>query len=362
MRRPFWRKQSKTWVVKLPGGKIKTLGKDEHGDTRKHPPKEIAEAWHAIDWQGRPQDMLFADVAEKYLDYLTNPQTKQSAEEHLDRFMAFTGKMIKVSDLRVHHVTEFLKTRSWSDSMKATAINFITSALNYAKAEGLIEEHKVVFAKGRKPRYARRETILTPKQQKQLEDGSPAALRMVLVGLRESGCRPGELCGVTIDKVDFTNRLMLVPNKTKKQTGIKERTVYLSPAMSKVMVEAIGERTQGPVFLNGYGRRWTPSAISHGVRKLRIKLGLPEGTVPYIIRHGFISNAINDSDANAALIAKLVGHADLTMLMRVYFKENPAAMRRAIDQIARNKKGRATALPPRPSRTRGTSSGRLPSR
>ena len=39
MRRPFWRAQSQTWVFKLPGGKVQTLGKDPHGEGKKHPPQ-----------------------------------------------------------------------------------------------------------------------------------------------------------------------------------------------------------------------------------------------------------------------------------------------------------------------------------
>jgi hypothetical protein len=118
MRRPFWREQSGTWVIKMPGGKLKTLGKDPHGGTRKHPPKEIIEAWHAFDQKTnpKPKDMLFTDVADQYLDYLTNPETRQSAREHLDWFKAFIGRL-KVSDLRVHHVNDFLKTKEWSDSI-----------------------------------------------------------------------------------------------------------------------------------------------------------------------------------------------------------------------------------------------------
>jgi len=336
MKKPWFRQQSKTWVITLPGGKIKTLGGDEHGATRKYPPPEIEEAWHAIDRQARPNDMLLCDVVAKYLDYLTNPATKRTARENLDRFMAFTGKKIKVSALRVHHVTDFLKSKkTWADSTKATAINRITSALNYAQAEGYIEDHKVRFARGKKPRYGRRETILTRAQQKKLEDASHPALRRILVAMRESGARPGELCVARIEKVELRNRVIMVPNKSRGKTGIKERPIYLSPTLTTLVRECIGDRTEGAVFLNGRGTPWKPASIAHRVRKLRIKLKLPNGTVPYIIRHGFVSNAINDSDANAALVAKLAGHVDLNMLLKVYFKEKPEAMRRAIDQITK---------------------------
>jgi integrase len=338
MRRPYWREQSGTWVIKLPGGRLKTLGKDEHGATRKHPPKEIEEAWHALDRQASPRDMLFADVAANYLDYLTNPRTKRTAREHLDRFMLFIGKQLKVSDVRVHHVNDFLKTRVWSDSMKATAINRITSALNHAVAEGHIEDHKVRYPRGKKPRYARREIIPSAADQRKIEDASHAELRRILAALRESGCRPGELCAVTIDKVDLKERVMSVPSKTAKTTGRKERDVYLSKTMVELIRQAIGTRKQGHVFLNARGTPWKPATIAHDVYKLRIKLKLPESVVPYSIRHGYISSAVNDTDANVALIARQVGHSDLTMMMRNYLHESPEAMRRTVDKISAKKK------------------------
>jgi hypothetical protein len=95
-------------------GRIKTLGKDEHVATRKHPPREI-EAWHALDRQSKPKGLLFSGIIDKYLDYLTNSRTRKSAREHLGRFGLFISRAMKVSALRVHHVTHFLETkvRSW---------------------------------------------------------------------------------------------------------------------------------------------------------------------------------------------------------------------------------------------------------
>ena len=41
----------------------------------------------------------------------------------------------------------------------------------------------------------------------------------------------------------------------------------------------------------------------------------------------FSSDAINSSDANPALVAKLLGHQGLEILMKHYFTENPEAMK-----------------------------------
>jgi integrase len=349
MRRPYWRAQSKTWVVKLPGGRLKTLGRDPHGGSRKRPPREIEEAWHHLDRQAKPKDMLFSEVADQYLDYLTNPKTRQTAREHLDWFKAFIGKAMKMSDLRVHHVNDYLKTKDWSDSMKATAVSRITSALNHAVAEGHIEDHKVRFARGKKPKYTRRETIPTEAQQKKLEDAAHPELRRILAALRETGCRPSEICAVTIDKVDLKERVMTVPNKTARTTGKKERDVYLSHAMVELIRSAIGGRTEGHVFLNAKGRPWRPDVIGNAVYRIRTKLGLPENVVAYVLRHDYISRAVNDTDANVALIARQVGHSNLNMMMKNYLHESPDAMRRTVDKIAEsNKPGVKPGSRPRP--------------
>ena len=57
--------------------------------------------------------------------------------------------------------------------------------------------------------------------------------------------------------------------------------------------------------------------------------------VAYAVRHTWASNAINNSDANPALVAKMLGHTDLTMLLRTYFHEDPEAMRRAVEEATR---------------------------
>jgi hypothetical protein len=66
------------------------------------------------------------------------------------RVLEFIGKWNKVSDLRVHDVTEYLKSKkTWGDGSKTTAVARITTALNWAKDEGLIEDHAPISPRGR---------------------------------------------------------------------------------------------------------------------------------------------------------------------------------------------------------------------
>jgi hypothetical protein len=64
-------------------------------------------------------------------------------------------------------------------------------------------------------------------------------------------------------------------------------------------------------------------------------------------RRTFASKAINQSNVNPALVATLLGHADLTMPLKHYLEADPEALRRAVADItgprrgARPKNGRA---------------------
>ena len=85
MRKPFWRKQSKSWVIKLAGGRIKTLGKDEQGEgkntrpgrsRRRGTPSSLRTSGTRPGEEGRPKDMRLQELADEYVEALTHPKTK----------------------------------------------------------------------------------------------------------------------------------------------------------------------------------------------------------------------------------------------------------------------------------------------
>jgi integrase len=126
---------------------------------------------------------------------------------------------------------------------------------------------------------------------------------------------------------------MMVANKAANATDVKERAVYLSPALSALIAGL--HRGEGRVFLNTRGEPRKPHAVGAAVLVLRIKLDLPKGTVPYGFRHKFASRAINDADVNPALVARRLGHSDLGMLLKHYFRESPEAMLRAVEKMTK---------------------------
>ena len=117
-----------------------------------------------------------------------------------------------------------------------------------------------------------------------LAQASPA-FRLIYSALRQCGARPGELCRATIADVDRPNRVItLKEHKTVRKTG-KARRIPIGRKLDNLLDQAIGDRTEGPVFLCPSGRGWRVENLSRTYSRLRDLAGLPKDLVLYLARH-----------------------------------------------------------------------------
>ena len=80
------------------------------------------------------------------------------------------------------------------------------------------------------------------------------AFRLIYSALRQCGARPGELCRATIADVDRANRVItLKEHKTARKTG-QVRRIPIGRKLGELLNQAIGTRTEGPVFLSPAGK------------------------------------------------------------------------------------------------------------
>jgi integrase len=236
--------------------------------------------------------------------------------------------------MRVHHVTEYVRSKkTWNSTSQAVAIERITRTLNWGVQEGYIDDHRVKFQRGQKPRRKRRIVVVTSGQAEAIENACYPRLQAILKVLRLTGARPNELCTLTIDKLDLASGLAYVWNKTREKTDVEWRPLYLPAEAVQIIREQVGRRTEGPVF-RAYrlGKPFTPHNLAREVRRKRRELGLPETIVPYANRHTWTSNAINRAKANPALVGKMLGHVGLEQL-KVYFHPDHEAMKETMELI-----------------------------
>lgn len=167
-----------------------------------------------------------------------------------------------------------------------------------------------------RPACGERQATLTEEQTSQLVARMPADAALLYRALRLSGVRPNELVSATIEEItarDGVPVLVKTRHKTAKATG-QDKVIPLGEAVLKVIREASGDRTSGPIFLRSNGEPWTVTAISRAFRLARRALGLPEAIVLYCARHEFASAVVDQHGIHKA--SKLLGHRSIQTTQR----------------------------------------------
>ena len=124
--------------------------------------------------------------------------------------------------------------------------------------------------------------------------------------------RVSEATGADIENlgVERGHRTLTITRK-----GGKVVTIPLAPRTARAIDLAIGERTEGPVFLAADGRRLDRHGAGRIVRKTARRAGIGKTVTPHTLRHAFITAAL---DAGVPLrdVQEAASHADPRTTMR----------------------------------------------
>ncbi len=121
-----------------------------------------------------------------------------------------------------------------------------------------------------------------------------------------NGLRVSEATGADIEHLGLErgHRTLTITRK-----GGKVVTIPLAPRTARAIDLAIGERTDGPVFLTADGRRLDRHGAGRLVRKVARRAGIAKTVTPHTLRHAFITAAL---DAGVPLrdVQEAASHAD----------------------------------------------------
>ena len=103
-----------------------------------------------------------------------------------------------------------------------------------------------------------------------------------------NGLRVSEATGADIEHLGLErgHRTLTITRK-----GGKVVTIPLAPRTARAIDLAIGERTDGPVFLAGDDRRLDRHGAGRIVRKVARRAGIGKAVTPHTLRHAFITAA-----------------------------------------------------------------------
>ena len=195
-----------------------------------------------------------------------------------------------------------------SDSTRHHDVVALERLQKFAVQNKLLE--KPVFGNLEKPRVGRRDRIPTPAETEAILAQASPAFRLIYCALRQCGARPGELCRAMIADVDRTSRVItLKEHKTARKTG-QPRRIPVGRKLGVLLDQAIGDRTEGPVFLSPTGGLWQVENLSRTYSRLRDLAGLPKDLVLYLARHECGTKICREKGIEYA--RRLLGHTNIS--------------------------------------------------
>ena len=127
-----------------------------------------------------------------------------------------------------------------------------------------------------------------------------------------NGLRVSEALGADIEELGLErgHRTLTILRK-----GGKVVTVPLAPRTARAIDLAVGERCDGPIFVDANGTRIDRHAAGRIVRRIARRAGIAKRVGPHTLRHAFITAAL-DADVPLRDVQEAASHADPRTTMR----------------------------------------------
>lgn len=296
----WWRKDRQAWFVTINGTRH-NLGPDKKAAERKfhqlmaadEPPKPATKAVIILD---------------KFLQWVQANRAEATFvwySHHLQSFIdSLPRQSIDALEVRPFHVTEWAERKS-SKAYQRGAMGAVQRAFKWAVKQGYIASSPLDLLE--KPTAERRDNCPTQADYEAMLKHATEPFRSVLVFAYETGARPQEIIHMEARHIQGDKIVFPVEESKGKR---RKRIIYLT-AKAKTLVG----NEAGHLFTNRNGRPWTRFSIKCRMTALGKKTG--KHFALYDLRHFFATRML-EAGLGHITVAKLMGHADATMLAKVY--------------------------------------------
>jgi integrase len=190
--------------------------------------------------------------------------------------------------------------------------------------------------------------VLSRDQVFALAEAMPERYRALVLAGAGTGLRPGELFGLTVDRVDFLRRSIRVDRQLARvrgkgvalappKTPASYRRVPLAAAVANVLAAHLSQwpahDEPGLIFTNERGAPIQQSPFAPVFAAAARRAGLPQWATPHDLRHYFASVLIR-SGASVKVVQARLGHSSAKTTLDVYghlFADEEDRTRAAID-------------------------------
>lgn len=182
-----------------------------------------------------------------------------------------------------------------------------------------------------------------------LIDAMPERYRATVVVAAGCGLRQGEVLGLTVDRIDFLRRQVVVDRQlvaTKgagvqlapTKTAASVRTVPLPQVVAEALAQHLERFEPGPdrlVFTTSTGRPVRRNVLADAFRRAAIEAELPAGTGFHALRHYYASLLIRQG-ASVKVVQARLGHASAVETLNTYshlWPDDEDRTRAAVDAV-----------------------------
>jgi integrase/recombinase XerC len=284
----------------------------------------------------------------EFLKYLISQRnaskhTALAYEKDLRKFCDYAGKGLdwrRVDHQKVRGFLSELMGNGLSKPSAARALASLRSFYKWMAREGFVEQNPAALVSTPKlpkklPRVPTMEEVNGLLDSKLPENAAfPTRDRVIFELLYGCGLRNSELVGIQMDDIGWSNDVVRVRGK-----GKKERLVPLGDAAAAAICEYLPERqrifdvrrrSSSTLLINLRGGSLTTRSVGRIVKAIAVARGLSPDVHPHTLRHAFGTHMLEEG-ADLRAIQELLGHERLSTTQR-YTQLTSAHITRVYDE------------------------------
>jgi len=257
-------------------------------------------------------------------------------------FEGSTGEGFAAANVTTTDIRDYRSYLQTTQGRAPATVNRRLAALRrffqWAIGAGVASENPTLSVKGvqsvpQGPRSLEKREVdkLIRMAEKDATDGPGKRNLAILVTLRHTGLRVGELCDLRLSDVLIAERKGAVTVRSGK--GNKHRVVPLNNDARKaisVYLEVRPKMVDDHLFMGQRGEPLRPQGVELIVAKYASIAGL-ENVTPHVLRHSFAKQVL-DTGTDLVAVSKLLGHERLDTTAR-YTQPTERDLEKAVERL-----------------------------
>src|SRR5450631_1721665 len=258
----------------------------------------------------------------------SSPHTIKAYTTDLAQFAEYVGPQNwrDIDHVLIRGYLSSLYEKGLSKTSVARALAALRSLYRWLAQEGVVDQNPAALVATPKvpkklPRVPTIEEVNTVLDSKMPECSAfnqrDLAILELLYGC---GIRNSELIGINVDDIRWSNELVLVRGKGRKERFVpfgdsaKMAVQAYLPARQRVLGET-KRTTERALLVNLRGSRLTTRSVGRIVKQIAVARGLSPDVHPHTLRHAFGAHMLEEG-ADLRAIQEMLGHERLSTTQR----------------------------------------------